>query len=148
MRFLTVLATAGLLLAACGGTDAPETLARADESTTAAPTTAAPTTVAPTTTAGIVLTMPSDPADLEFSAEELEMLSVVLNTPEGRKLVADGLVAETEMTSEQANCFVDSVDLESILSLAGDNPLTGDANTDVILAFSSCEIDIDILGSL
>ncbi len=151
MRFFTVLAATSLLLAACGGADAPESLARTDAPTTAAPSTApttAPTTAAPTTTEAIVLTMPADPSNLEFSAEELQMLSAVLNTPEGRKLVADGLVAETEMTPEQASCFVESVDLESILSLAGDSPLAADTNTDVLSAFGSCEIDISILSSL
>ena len=144
MRILTVFALSSLVLAACGGPDAPESLGRADNSTTIA----GPTTAAPTTAAEIELTMPSDPANLELSEEELATLSIVLNTPEGRKLVADGIVAETEMTSEQASCFVEEVELASILSLAGDSTLIGDTKSDVIDAFASCDIDIAIFQGL
>jgi len=144
MRILTALVASSLLLAACGGADAPDSLARTDSSTT----TAAPTTAAPTTQAPLVLTIPDDPANMEFSEEELATLSLVLDTPEGRKLVADGLVAETDLTPDQAACFVEEVELSLILSLASSNPLEGEANTDVIMAFGTCEIDIATLSDL
>ena len=145
MRILTVLAMSSLALAACGGPDAPDSLGRADEPTTIA----GPTTAAPTTAAEIELDLPADSANPEISEEDLAAVSVVLDTPEGRKLVADGLVAETEMTSEQASCFVEEVEVASILGhLAGDATLSGDANSDIILAFGNCDIDIAIFQGL
>ncbi len=59
-----------------------------------------------------------------------------------------GLTFETSMTEPQATCFIDGIQVESILALAGDGPLVDDANTDVILAFAECEIDIAILDEL
>lgn len=158
-----------LTLGACGSGaateagGAPESVPFASTST-APPTTAAPVTTAapaaagdPTVTDGAVA---GDPAGTEpaGSGQEVNaaMITSLLSTEEGRAMVAGMMSQETGITQEQAVCFLENVDPETMLSLSelGSSGATPDPSAlppgvldDLMGAVSTCGIAPDtILG--
>ncbi len=134
LRSLTVLSL--LALGACGSgatTDAggaPESVPYASTSTSAAPAPAPTpsTTVAPSTSApaddptGTEPAVASDPAGVDPATSDDEMsaalVTSLLSTEDGRAMVAEMMAQATGITEDQAVCFLENVDVDTMLSLS------------------------------
>lgn len=156
-----------LTLGACGSgsaTDAagaPESVPFASTSTSAAPVTTPSTTAAPVPAADPAGTAPAgvaDPAGLDPAAGSDEvsaaLVTSLLSTEEGRTMVAEMMSQETGITQEQAVCFLENVDPDTMLSLStldatGATPdpsaLPPEVLDDLMSAVSSCGIAPDSL---
>lgn len=158
-----------LTLGACGSgsaTDAagaPESVPFASTSTSAAPVTVPSTTTAPVPVADpadTAMAGAADPAGLDPAASGDEasaaLVTSLLSTEEGRAMVAEMMAQETGITEEQAVCFLENVDPETMLSLsalgASGAAATPDPSTlppevlaDLMGAVSTCGIAPDSL---
>lgn len=156
-----------LTLGACGSgaaTDAggaPESVPYASTSTSAAPA------AVPSTTASSAAPVPvSDPAGAADPTAAVPaagggeanaaMITSLLSTDDGRAMVAEMMAQETGITQEQAVCFLENVDAETMVSLSelGASGATPDPSAlppgvldDLMGAVSTCGIAPDtILG--
>ena len=156
-----------LTLGACGSgaaTDAggaPESVPYASTSTSASPTTAPPTTAAPvssTVADDTAAAGTGDPAGTDPAAGGDEMnaalITSLLSTEDGRAMVAGMMAQETGITEEQALCFLENVDPDTMLSLSelGASGATPDPSAlppgvldDLMGAVSTCGIAPDSL---
>lgn len=120
-----------LTLGACGSgsaTDAagaPASVPFASTSTSAAPATTPSTAAAPVPGADPAGTAPAgaaDPAGLDptTGSDEVSaaLVTSLLSTEEGRAMVAEMMAQETGITQDQAVCFLENVDPDTMLSLS------------------------------
>lgn len=170
--FRSLAALSLLTLGACGSgaaTDAgaaPESVPFASTSTSAAPATV-PSTAAPSAApvpvgdpAASADPTSADPtaADPAASGDEVSaaMITSLLSTDDGRTMVAEMMAQETGITQDQALCFLQNIDAETMVSLSelGTSGATPDPSTlppgvldDLMGAVSTCGIAPDtILG--
>jgi len=158
-----------LTLGACGSgaaTDAggaPGSVPFASTSTSAAPTTGATpsTTAAPAPEAASDPADPGDPAlagaadpaglDPAVSDDEMSaaLITSLLSTEDGRAMVAEMMAMETGIPEDQAVCFLENVDPETMLALSalGASGATPDPSTlpagaldDLMGAVTTCGI--------
>jgi len=155
-----------LTLGACGSgaaTDAggaPGSVPFASTSTSAAPTTGATpsTTAAPAPEAASdpgdpALAGAADPAGLDPAVSDDEMsaalITSLLSTEDGRAMVAEMMAMETGIPEDQAVCFLENVDPETMLALSalGASGATPDPSTlpagaldDLMGAVTTCGI--------
>ncbi len=137
-------------------------------------TTAAPTTQATETTSGGLQSSKSDDeaddtattqttvteideADLDdMDADDLgealddgalspALLESILASDSGRTLFIEGMTQNSTLTTDQAECFIDAVSIETLAALTGADP-TDEQTVEILNAITDCDIPFDAFG--
>ncbi len=91
-----------------------------------------------------------DPEELNEAMEEegvsAELLETLLATEAGRQLFIEGMISESSLTFEQAECFIDSIPIETLASLSSSAEPTDEESLQVLAAISDCNIPLDAFG--
>ncbi len=78
-----------------------------------------------------------------MSDADVELIAGLLETEIGRQLFIDGLMEDSNLSTEQATCFVDTADLTTLLSFSQGSPSENAALVDLFSTLSDCNIDIE-----
>ncbi|MFW2383909.1 MAG: hypothetical protein ACN4GZ_19310 [Acidimicrobiales bacterium] len=74
---------------------------------------------------------------------EVELIAGLLETELGRQLFIEGMMEDSNLTIEQATCFVDAADVTTLLSFGQGTQSENAALVDLFSTLSECNIDIN-----
>ncbi len=86
-------------------------------------------------------------SDDTLSDSEIDLIAGLLETEIGRQLFIEGMMQDSTLTQEQATCFVDTADLETLLSFSNGTSAENAALVGLFETLSECDIDIDAFSS-
>ncbi len=80
-----------------------------------------------------------------LDSSDVDLIASLLETEIGRQLFIEGMMEDTNLTTEQATCFVNTADLTTLLSFSGGTQAENAALVDLFSTLSECDIDISDL---